>query len=235
MYRVFLDYIRQLAVAEDTAALQNALKLIADSYELPTFAYLLMPGSAKASAKLISTYPPHWTDHYLLNGYERTDPIILRSGNGIRPFDWGPDIAANGDSQTKRFFHEAADFGIRYGFTIPLHDEFGFAAITFATDRYNPTFCDAIWENVHLLQFAVILFHAHARRRLGPPFIVNGTHLTPREHECLNLAAQGKSAWDISQILNISQRAAEFHLANVRAKLDVHSICQAIYYLGRLR
>lgn len=235
MYRVFLDYIRQLATAEDVAALQNALRIIAESYELPTFAYLLMPSTTKATAKLISTYPPHWTDHYLECGYERTDPIILRSGNDIHPFDWGPDTATNGDSQTRRFFNEAADFGIRYGFTIPLHDELGFAAITFATDRWNPAFCDTIWENIHLLQLAAILFHACARRRLGPPFLINGTRLTAREYECLNLAAQGKSAWDISRILHISQHCAEFHLANVRAKLDVHSICQAIYYLGGLR
>jgi hypothetical protein len=84
MYRVFLDYIRQLAVAEDAAALQNALKIIAERYELPTFAYLLMPGTAKATAKLISTYPPHWTNHYLQNGYERTQRIEASHGTLAR-------------------------------------------------------------------------------------------------------------------------------------------------------
>ena len=175
MYRVFLDYIRQLAAAEDATDLQNALKIIAERYELPTFAYLLMPGTAKATAKLISTYPPHWTNHYLQNGYERTDPIILRSGKDIRPFDWSADSLETTDEQIRRFFSEAADFGIRYGFTIPLHDEYGFAAITFATDRWNPAFSDTTWENIHLLQFAAILFHAFARRRLGPPFLINGS------------------------------------------------------------
>jgi len=235
MYHVFLDYIRQLAAAEDTAALQSALKIIAERYELPTFAYLSMPGTARATTKLISTYPSRWTNHYLNRGYERTDPIIIRSGMDIRPFDWSANFAEATDKETRRFFHEADDFGIRYGFTIPLHDEFGFAAITFASDRWNSRFSDTIWENIHLLQFAAILFHAFARRKLGPPFHINGAHLTPREYECLNLAAQGKSAWGISRILNISQHCAEFHLANVRAKLDVHSICQAVYYLGGLR
>jgi DNA-binding CsgD family transcriptional regulator len=235
MYRVFLDYIRQLATAEDVTDLQNALKVIAERYELPTFAYLLMPGTVKATAKLISTYPSRWTNHYLERGYERTDPIILRSGKDIRPFDWSADLAENAEESIRCFFSEAADFGIRYGFTIPLHDEFGFAAITFASDRWNPALSDMVWQNIHLLQFAAILFHTFARRRLGPPFLINGAHLTPREYECLHLVAQGKSAWDISRILHISQHCAEFHLGNVRAKLDVHSICQAIYYLGGLR
>ena len=235
MYRVILDYIECLARAEDAKALQDALKIIAERYDLPTFAYLLMPGTARASAKLISTYPSHWTNYYLERGYERTDPIILQSGMDVRPFDWSADFSETTDEKVRRFFAEAADFGIRYGFTIPLHDEYGFAAITFATDRYNPAFCDTIWENIHLLQFAAILFHTFARRRLGPPFFINGAPLTPREYECLNLVAQGKSAWDISRILHVSQHCAEFHLANVRTKLDVHSICQAIYYLGGLR
>ena len=235
MFHIFLDYIERLSKAEDAASLQDALKTVAECYELPTFAYLLMPESAKASAKLISTYPPHWTDHYLSSGYERTDPIILRSGRDIQPFDWGVDSAEGADQQTRRFFNEASDFGIRYGFTIPIHDKFGFAAITFATDRWHPSFGLNIWSNIHLLQFAAILFHLHARKRLGPPFIINGALLTPREYECLCYAAQGKSAWAMSRIQKRKQRTSEFHLENVRIKLDVHSICQAIYYLGGLR
>src|SRR6185437_14398396 len=151
MYHVLLDYIECLARAEDAKALQDALKIIVERYELLTFAYLLMPGTARASAKLISTYPPHWTNHYLQSGYERTDPIILRSSKDIRPFDWSADLAENADESTRRFFSEAADFGIRYGFTIPLHDEFGFAAITFASDRWNPAVSDKVWQNIHLL------------------------------------------------------------------------------------
>ena len=51
MFHIFLDYIEQLSKAEDAASLQDALKIVAECYELPTFAYLLMPESAKASAK----------------------------------------------------------------------------------------------------------------------------------------------------------------------------------------
>jgi len=235
MFHVFRHYIEHLAMAEDEAALRDALRVIAECFELPTFAYLLIPGRVRSATRIISTYQRHWTDHYLTSGYERIDPIILRSGGDVRPFDWGPNFSVDTDTQTRRFFKEAADFGINYGFTIPIHDDFGFAAVTFATDRWHPAFCNTVWNNIHLLQFAAILFHLYARRMLGPPFLIHGAYLSAREHECLCLAAQGKSAWDISRILPISQRSAEFHLGNVRGKLDVHSICQAIHYLGGLR
>ncbi|WP_157125763.1 helix-turn-helix domain-containing protein [Pandoraea norimbergensis] len=48
-----------------------------------------------------------------------------------------------------------------------------------------------------------------------PPAI----HLTPRETECLQWAAAGKTAWETSRILAISERTATFHLTNAVKKL----------------
>jgi len=56
--------------------------------------------------------------------------------------------------------------------------------------------------------------------------------LTLRETECLGWAAQGKSEWEISQILGISEHTAEKHLINARVKLGavnrVHAVATAI-------
>ena len=56
--------------------------------------------------------------------------------------------------------------------------------------------------------------------------------LTRREVECLGWAAQGKSEWEISQILGISEHTAEKHLINARVKLGavnrVHAVATAI-------
>jgi DNA-binding CsgD family transcriptional regulator len=55
--------------------------------------------------------------------------------------------------------------------------------------------------------------------------------LSPRELECLQWAAQGKSAWAIGQILKVSRRTAAFHLDNARAKLGVQNLRQAVALL----
>lgn len=52
--------------------------------------------------------------------------------------------------------------------------------------------------------------------------------LTPRELECLQWCALGKSTWEIAQVLAISEAAVNFHMTNVRNKCGVHSRRQAI-------
>ena len=80
-----------------------------------------------------------------------------------------------------------------------------------------------------------LYFHAHARRKIVTDRLVNGVALSPRELECLEWAARGKSTWDIGQILGITRRTAAFHLDNAKAKLGVHSICQAVAQLAMSR
>jgi LuxR family transcriptional regulator, quorum-sensing system regulator SinR len=52
--------------------------------------------------------------------------------------------------------------------------------------------------------------------------------LTPREREVLGWAAAGKSYWEISKILGISERTVRYFMANVRSKLDAVSNKQAV-------
>jgi DNA-binding CsgD family transcriptional regulator len=129
----------------------------------------------------------------------------------------------------RELLEEAAHFGIRCGFTIPIHDNYGaVAAVTFATDERRPQFEKCINEHARVLQLMAMYFHAHARRGLASDRTIGGVSLSPREFECLEWAAQGKSAWEIGRILGISRRTAAFHLDNAKAKLGVHSICHAV-------
>jgi DNA-binding CsgD family transcriptional regulator len=52
--------------------------------------------------------------------------------------------------------------------------------------------------------------------------------LTPREREVLGWVAQGKSAWEIGQILNIAKRTVDEHVANAIKKLNAVNRVQAI-------
>ena len=59
-------------------------------------------------------------------------------------------------------------------------------------------------------------------------------HLTPRETECLKWAAAGKSEWEISQILGISEHTAERHLLNAKTRLGAVNRVQAVAEAIRL-
>jgi DNA-binding CsgD family transcriptional regulator len=52
--------------------------------------------------------------------------------------------------------------------------------------------------------------------------------LTRRETDCLKWAAQGKSDWEIGEILKISESTAHWYIENAKRKLGVATRIQAV-------
>lgn len=61
---------------------------------------------------------------------------------------------------------------------------------------------------------------------------VGDVQLTDREKEILSWLMEGKSSWDIGQILSISERTVKFHVNNICIKLNAvnrtHAVAKAI-------
>lgn len=230
MHRIFQRFTDRLADSVDEIDLRDAMAEAAGMLDLRWFAYLTLPRDRRGEARLISTYPPAWTAYYLQEHYERVDPVVAQARRHFEPFRWG--VAGDGmvlSRQQKQLFDEAAEFGIRCGLTVPIHDRRGqVAAVTFAADLNHSAFCRSIDAHERVVQLMAMYFHAHARRKFISERVVDGVKLSPREFECLEWAAQGKSAWEIGCILGISRRTAAFHLENAKAKLGVRSTCQAV-------
>ena len=196
---------------------------------LSCFAYLSLPDKTDGQAGLISNYPSAWTTHYLQRHYERFDPVIIQALSHPEPFKWGLELGLSATSKSQELFEEAARFGIRYGFTIPIHNDSGpVAAVTFAADERRPQFARTISEHARVLQLMAMYFHAHAQRRIGTNQPITGASLSPREAECLEWAAQGKSAWETGTILGISRHTVATYLENAKTKLGVRTIVQAV-------
>ncbi|RJR23071.1 MAG: LuxR family transcriptional regulator [Nitrospiraceae bacterium] len=53
-------------------------------------------------------------------------------------------------------------------------------------------------------------------------------NLSKREQEVLTWSKRGKSSWEISAILNISERTVNFHVNNIMQKLNAVSRTQAV-------
>ncbi|QQO20597.1 LuxR family transcriptional regulator [Bradyrhizobium diazoefficiens] len=230
MRRLFQTFVDGLTESRDSESLRQSMAEIAAALDLCCFAYLSLPHDPKAEPLLISTYPSRWTAHYLRHHYERFDPVVVRALRDPQPFEWGLGIGPATHSELEsELFEEAARFGIRHGFTIPVHDSRGaVAAVTFAADDQRPRFKRSIYLHEQILQLMAMYFHAHARRKLVTDELINGSRLSPREIECLKWAAQGKSAWETGRILGISRHTVAFHLDNAKAKLGVRSNIQAV-------
>jgi LuxR family transcriptional activator of conjugal transfer of Ti plasmids len=231
MHNIFQTYIDSLAESTDVAALRKTMAEASRALDLSCFAYLCISTRRGVAPQLISTYPSTWTTQYLNNHYERFDPVITQALEDTEPFRWGLNSGARILSVPQReLFEDAARFGIACGFTIPIHDGRGpIAAVTFAADEHRATsFSRYVEAHKQVLQLMAMYFHSHVRHKLSPDRVVDGVSFSPREYECLEWAARGKSAWEIGQILGISRHTVATYLDNVKTKLGVRTIVQAV-------
>lgn len=78
-----------------------------------------------------------------------------------------------------------------------------------------------------LLMLAVEGFERHWELAYGAA-VAPPARLTPRELECLRWAAQGKTAWDIGEITQLSSRTVESYLKSACLKLGAVTRAQAV-------
>ncbi|MHB0790560.1 LuxR family transcriptional regulator [Bradyrhizobium sp. 5.13L] len=230
MRYVFQAFIDQLIESTDVDDLRLAMAETAAALDLCCFAYLALPSRPGARPLVISTYPSSWTSHYIEQQYHRFDPVIIQSVRRDKAFEWGLGLGPEVHSvPARQLFEEAARFGIRCGFTVPIHESgVAIAAVTFAANERAASFRRSVRRHARILPFMATVFHAHAERKLRACDQIDGVSLSRREIDCLNWAAQGKSSWEIGRILGISHYTVAFHLDNARTKLGVRSTIQAV-------
>ncbi|WP_076861008.1 LuxR family transcriptional regulator [Bradyrhizobium mercantei] len=234
MHRIFQRFIDHLSTSGDVDSFTETMAVVATALDLHCFAYLALPRQLGKKPMIMSTYPSNWVAHYVRNHYERLDPVVMQALATPEPFKWGMDIPLRRLSpQQKEFINHASEFGIRLGFTVPIHDGHGpVAALTFAADQKRPRFENCIDTHARVLQLIAMCFHAHVRRKLSQEVPIDGVLLSPRELECLEWASQGKSSWEIGQILGISRNTAASYLDTVKEKLGVRTVVQAAMRLA---
>jgi|SRR6185437_1010216 len=116
MGRILKAYPDRIQSAGNVDQLRAALVEMAAGLGLHSVAYLALSRTGKPL--LISNYDPGWTSHYVEQGYHLFDSVIRKSLRCFSPF--GPDfVRPEIPPHIRRFFCEAADFGIRFGHTFP--------------------------------------------------------------------------------------------------------------------
>src|SRR5258708_39935689 len=168
MHRVFQSFIDGLAASGDTESLRTVLVEASAALDLSSFAYLSLPTRRSDGPQLISSYPTKWTDHYLLHRYERVDPVIAEVLATPEPFEWGHELSSKLLSKSQYvLLDEARQFGIRCGFTVPVHDPRGpIAAVTFAADERRATLQRCLQTHPPAPPLMANYFHPHSRPRL---------------------------------------------------------------------
>jgi DNA-binding CsgD family transcriptional regulator len=229
----YLDMIDAVAKAETVDCLHTICAGVCQEYGFDRFIYgARIPTSfVKPYYIFISGYPKEWRDHYTANNYMAIDPTVQHCSRSITPLLWdGGALLKDGSATIRRFMGEAHEFGLNSGVSFPLHTAQGDSAmLTFATDQNPDSEKGRIQRVLPLGQLFTAYLHEAVRRIFDSEDIaLSQVGLTVREKECLLWATEGKTAWETSQILNISERTVTFHLQNVQGKLGVNNRQQAV-------
>jgi len=224
------EFIEIAREAQSITELSSAFsKIVTDfGFEYFTVASLCDMANPPDNAVLVMNYPEDWRDHYMEERYERFDRILELSLNNSLPFHWSdPRVERHATDSQKRIFNEAGEAGLVKGITYPVH-AFGYlpACINIVgPDKDIPP------EAEHALHLMCIYFYEASIRIKEAEKSTKTrtvTHLTPRERECLQWAAEGKSDRDIASILGISARTAHHHIEVSKHKYGVVTRAQAI-------
>ncbi len=164
----------------------------------------------------------------------RRDPVMQHCKRFSMPIIWDQDTyAAQGLGEK---WEEQARFGYRHGIAMALHMPEG-RHFFLGVDRDQPVPPDA--AEITRLVADLQLFAVHAQdaalRILTPVMNSPGApSLTPRELETLRWTMEGKTAWEVGNLLGISERTAALHVNNATHKLDCINKHQAVLKALRL-
>lgn len=218
-----------------TAATIEAVKVIlTELQELVEFNYFLVgmviPQSiTKTKVSIIDNYPTSWRQQYDETGLIKLDPIVSYSMNNYLPVIWSQLFNDNNYSKNElRVMHKAHSAGLQAGFSIPFHGsigEFGMVSLVLDNDKNQSVI--HLSNTMPVIQMIIPVLQ-DALKRINTGQSHHMVQLTKREVECLTWAAEGKSSWEISQILGCSERTVLFHLNNAAMKLNANNRYQSI-------
>lgn len=182
--------------------------------------------NARRILKVVNhSYDLQWVSAYVGEKYIQIDPVIEQGIKTIGPFEWSTNEKVK-PKRPQKFFNAARDFGLNTGVAnlFTSHNSHSgqhdcYTIISMANvDR----------DRVELSKYLLQLMSPVLSESVSKCTVQQPVALSKREVEILKWMMAGKSAWETSIILSVSERTIRFHLANVYKKLDVVNCPHAI-------
>ena len=223
------------AAAKSLDEITQGCRFYSQKMGFDAFIYALRIPSQFSESRVvvINGYPDAWLERYWEQDYSLADPVVGFCSQHTLPVLWH-ELNLQKKSPSAKVMLEAGDFGLKAGVSMPVHSPQGeMGILSFTLNNSNQKSNRAITQEA-LPYVQLLASHVHeAVRRVLELVDPDGREpLTIREQECLRWAADGKTSWEISQLLGISERTVNFHLNNSMIKMDVcnrqHAIARAI-------
>lgn len=168
----------------------------------------------------------------LENGHR--DPVMQHCKRQSMPIIWDQATYVREGQGGK--WEEQARFGYRAGIALALHMPEG-RHFFLGVDRDKPVPSDAAELTRVVADLQLFAVHAQdAALRILVPAAPDAAapSLTPRELETLRWTMEGKTAWEVGNLLGITERTAALHVNNATHKLGCVNKHQAVLKALRL-
>jgi DNA-binding CsgD family transcriptional regulator len=153
------------------------------------------------------------------------------------PYAWltasEPSPGSAGFEYVRAFRQCALGVGVHGGVCVPVQGRAeAIGSLALAVRR------EVSLDAIRAMQSPALLFSRYLNAACQPYVAAFRAHRMPRlssrESECLSWAAMGKTTWEISRVLDISEHTVIFHLRNAAGKLGVvsrqHAVAKAIEF-----
>lgn len=184
------------------------------------FAYFLYTGQftldrARTLKRVLSNFPPVWLQQAQLTSPPGSEEDAEHGNRSLTPRAWKGQV------------HEKT---VATGVSFPVHHKDGAVGIlNLVLDADADTAGRGRGHSKWLYGAMIANFVHEAMLQLVRKHeLLLKAPLTPRELECLKWIADGKSTWEISRILGISEHGVQHHVRNTMDKFDVTSRHKAV-------
>jgi DNA-binding CsgD family transcriptional regulator len=223
----FIGRITSVSTVDD---LETALHAICEPLGFEWFAlsHHIDVARAGGAAIRLHNYPERWADYYDANGFGVTDPVHRASHVTSVGFAWSrlPEMIPL-TPHDRAFMALGRQHGIGDGFTVPAHvpgEARGSCSFANGAGRRMPH------EMLPIAQL-VGAFAFEGARRVWPARQFDplaSPCLTDRQRDCMLWVARGKSDWEISRLLGISEETVTRHVKQACERYGVNKRTLAV-------
>jgi len=224
------DFVHRVRTAPDAEALRGLLDSFANELGFRHFAIIHHDDLRVDRPGLINlqNYPDVWAEHFIGQRLYREDPVVHASLRTNAAFMWSEVADLVPLTQRHRdILAGGAGEGLEHGITVPCHvPNEPTGSVTVAGPRRGYPI-----ERFRSLTQLVGAFSFQAARRLvsGNALVIpRKTKITPRQRECIVLAGQGKSNWEIATILDLSRVTVDRYFDDARGRYGVATRTQLV-------
>ncbi|KAB2825777.1 MULTISPECIES: helix-turn-helix transcriptional regulator [Aliivibrio] len=225
-----LELINSIQLSQTKNNIRSCLEELTKSLncEYYLFAIINPKSMIKSDVKILDNYPLYWRNYYDEANLITDDPIVDYSSSHHSPINWSIFEKQTKKNTKVNVIEEAKISGLYSGFSFPIHTHNGgFGMISFANSEKDKHI-DKLFLNACMNVPLILPSLLDSNKRITEDNQQENINLTKREKECLIWSCEGKSTWEISKILNCSERTVTFHLTNSQIKLSANNRCQSI-------